>query len=180
MTNEPPGGKGVRTNSIDLLRGIVMVVMMLDHTRDYIHYGALSINPLDLTQTNTLLFLTRWITHYCAPTFVFLAGVGAYLRLARGRTKSKQSRFLISRGLWLVVLEFTVIRLEALFNIDPMFLGMPQVIWVIGISMIILAALSYLPLKVIAAFGLAMIQRIDTKSPIVDVIASVIQHHDHH
>jgi uncharacterized membrane protein len=134
-----------------------MVVMMLDHTRDYIHYGALSINPLDLTQTNTLLFLTRWITHYCAPTFVFLAGVGAYLRLARGRTKSKQSRFLISRGLWLVVLEFTVIRLEALFNIDPMFLGMPQVIWVIGISMIILAALSYLPLKVIAAFGLAMI-----------------------
>ena len=146
-----------RIDSIDLLRGIVMVIMMLDHTRDYVHYGALSLNPLDLTQTNTLLFLTRWITHFCAPTFVFLAGTGAYLQFARGKSKSELSRFLISRGLWLIVLEFTVVRLGAFFNVDPGFLGMLQVIWVIGVSMIVLAALIHLPLKVMAAFGLVMI-----------------------
>jgi uncharacterized membrane protein len=131
--------------------------MMLDHTRDYVHYGALSLNPLDLTQTSTLLFLTRWITHYCAPAFVFLAGTGAYLQFARGKSKGELSRFLISRGLWLIVLEFTVVRIAVIFNIDRGFLGMPQVIWVIGVSMIVLAALIHLPLKVIAGFGLAMI-----------------------
>ena len=157
MKDEIPGRRTLRIDSIDLLRGIVMVIMMLDHTRDYVHYGALSLNPLDLTQTNTLLFLTRWITHYCAPTFVFLAGTGAYLQFARGKSKSELSRFLISRGLWLIVLEFTVVRLGALFNVDPGFLGMPQVIWVIGVSMIVLAALVHLPLKVTAGFGLAMI-----------------------
>lgn len=146
-----------RTNSIDLLRGIVMVIMMLDHTRDYVHSGALTSNPLDLTQTSTALFLTRWITHFCAPTFVFLAGTGTYLQFARGKSKSELSRFLVSRGLWLIVLEFTLVRLGALFNIDPGFLGMPQVIWVIGISMIILAALIHLPLKAVAAFGLALV-----------------------
>ena len=157
MKDEIPGRRTLRIDSIDLLRGIVMVIMMLDHTRDYVHYGALSLNPLDLTQTNSLLFLTRWITHYCAPTFVFLAGTGAYLQFARGKSKRELSRFLISRGLWLIVLEFTVVRLGALFNVDPGFLGMPQVIWVIGVSMIVLAALVHLPLKVTAGFGLAMI-----------------------
>jgi uncharacterized membrane protein len=154
---EIPCRKSARTDSIDLLRGVVMVIMMLDHTRDFVHYGALTLNPLDFTQTTTLLFLTRWITHYCAPTFVFLAGTGAYLQFARGKTKSELSRFLITRGLWLIVLEFTVVRLVVLFNIDPGFLGMPQVIWVIGVSMIVLAALIHLPLKVIGAFGLVMI-----------------------
>jgi uncharacterized membrane protein len=152
-----PDSKTQRIDSIDLLRGIVMVIMMLDHTRDYVHYGALSLNPLDFRQTTTLLFLTRWITHYCAPTFVFLAGTGAYLRFARHQSKRELSRFLISRGLWLIVLEFTVVRLGAIFNVDRAFFGMPQVIWVIGVSMIVLAALIYLPVKVIAGFGLAMI-----------------------
>jgi uncharacterized membrane protein len=147
----------LRIDSIDLLRGIVMVIMMLDHTRDFVHYGAFSFDPLDLTQTSTLLFLTRWITHFCAPTFVFLAGTGAYLQLARGKSKSELSRFLITRGLWLVVLEFTVVRLGVTFSVDPRFLGMLQVIWVIGVSMIVLAALVHLPLRVIAAFGVAMI-----------------------
>ena len=146
-----------RIDSIDLLRGIVMVIMMLDHTRDYIHYGALSFDPLDLTQTNTLLFLTRWITHFCAPTFVFLAGTGCYLRFARGKSKSDLSRFLIMRGLWLIVLEITVVRLLCFFNYEIKFLGFLQVIWVIGVSMIVLAALIHLPLKVIAALGVAMI-----------------------
>jgi len=146
-----------RTDSVDLLRGIVMVIMMLDHTRDYVHSGALSSNPLDLTQTSTALFLTRWITHFCAPTFVFLAGTGAYFQLARGKSKSELSRFLVSRGLWLIVLEFTLVRFGAIFNVDPSFAGMPQVIWVIGISMIVLAGLIHLPLKAVAAFGLTMV-----------------------
>jgi len=146
-----------RIDSIDLLRGIVMVIMMLDHTRDFVHNAALRFDPLDLSQTNTLLFLTRWITHFCAPTFVFLAGTGAYLQLARGKSKSELSRFLITRGLWLIVLELTVVRLGAFFNFDLRFVALLQVIWVIGVSMIVLAALLHLPLKVIAAFGIGMI-----------------------
>jgi uncharacterized membrane protein len=146
-----------RVDSIDLLRGIVMVIMMLDHTRDFVHNAALRFDPLDLSQTNTLLFLTRWITHFCAPTFVFLAGTGAYLQLARGKSKRELSRFLITRGLWLIVLELTVVRLGCFFSFDLRFLALLQVIWVIGVSMIVLSALLYLPLKLIAAFGIAMI-----------------------
>jgi len=146
-----------RIDSVDLLRGIVMVVMMLDHTRDFVHNAALRFDPVDLSQTNTLLFLTRWITHYCAPTFVFLAGTGAYLQFARGKSKSEMSRFLVTRGLWLIVLEFTVVRLFCFFSVDPGFFGFMQVIWVIGVSMIVLAALIHLPVKVIGGFGLAMI-----------------------
>src|SRR6476619_7039927 len=98
-----------RIDSIDLLRGIVMVIMMLDHTRDFVHYVALQgFDPTDLTHTSAKLFFTRWITHYCAPVFVFLAGTGAYLQLARGKSKRELSRFLVSRGLWLIFLEFTV------------------------------------------------------------------------
>jgi uncharacterized membrane protein len=149
-------GRG-RIDSIDLLRGIVMVIMMLDHTRDFVHSGAPLLNPLDLSQTTTALFLTRWITHFCAPVFVFLAGTGAFLQGARGKSKRELSRFLITRGLWLIVLEFTVVRLFAFFNMDPRFLLFLQVIFVIGFSMIVLAALIHLPLKVIAGFGLLMI-----------------------
>ena len=146
-----------RIDSIDLLRGIVMVIMMLDHTRDFVHSGALLFDPTDLTQTTTAVFLTRWITHFCAPVFVFLAGTGAYLQLARGKSKRELSRFLLTRGLWLIVLEFTVVRFGFLFNLDYRLLGVMQVIWVIGVSMIVLAALIHLPLRVVAAFGIAMI-----------------------
>ncbi|HLN98909.1 MAG TPA: heparan-alpha-glucosaminide N-acetyltransferase domain-containing protein [Pyrinomonadaceae bacterium] len=150
-------GRRTRIDSIDLLRGIVMVVMMLDHTRDFVHSAAFQFDPTDLTQTNVALFLTRWITHYCAPVFVFLAGTGAYLQLARGKSRKDLSRFLITRGLWLIVLEFTVVRFGATFNLDYRFFGMMQVIWVIGVSMILLAGLIYLPLRVVAGFGLALI-----------------------
>jgi uncharacterized membrane protein len=144
------GPVGGRIDSIDLLRGIVMVIMMLDHTRDFVHSGAFTFDPTDLTKTTTAVFLTRWITHYCAPVFVFLAGTGAYLQVARGKSKRELSRFLVTRGLWLIVLEFTVVRFGVFFSLDYRFLGMMQVIWVIGVSMIVLAALIHLPLKVIA------------------------------
>src|SRR2546426_6326039 len=137
---EPAKPARSRIDSIDLLRGIVMVIMMLDHTRDYVHSGALLFDPLDLSKTTTALFLTRWITHFCAPVFVFLAGTGAYLQFARGKSKRDLSRFLITRGLWLIVLEVTVVRTAAFFSFNLSLLALIQVIFVIGFSMIVLAA----------------------------------------
>jgi uncharacterized membrane protein len=146
-----------RLGSIDLLRGLVMIVMVLDHTRDFVHAGGLTSDPTNLANTTPMLFMTRWVTHYCAPIFVFLAGVGAYLQRSRGMSTSDLSRFLLTRGLWLIVLEATVIRITTWFNVDYSYLMTLQVIWTLGVSMIVLAALIHLPLRVIAAFGLAMI-----------------------
>lgn len=146
-----------RVNAVDLLRGIVMVFMLLDHTRDFVHREALNFDPTDLTKTNTLLFFTRWITHFCAPIFVFLAGTGAFLHGARVKSKAGLSKFLITRGLWLILLEFTVIRVIVWFNVDFHFALMLQVIWAIGVSMIVLAGLIHLPLRAIAVFSIAMI-----------------------
>lgn len=147
-----------RINSIDLVRGIVMVVMLLDHTRDFVHRDVLQgFDPTDLSRTNVVLFFTRWITHFCAPVFVFLAGTSVYLQFARGKSKRDLSQFLITRGLWLVVLEFTLVRCAVFLNFDYRFLGVLQVIWVIGVSMIVLAALILLPLRVVGSFGVLMI-----------------------
>jgi uncharacterized membrane protein len=99
-----------RIDSIDLLRGLVMVIMLIDHTREYVHAESFRFSPTDLSKTDAALFLTRWITHICAPTFVFLAGTSVYLQKLRGKTTQELSRFLLTRGLWLIVLEFTVIR----------------------------------------------------------------------
>jgi uncharacterized membrane protein len=147
-----------RIDSIDLLRGIVMVIMLLDHTRDFVHRGQLmGLDPTDLATTSPMLFFTRWITHFCAPLFVFLAGTGAYLQFARGKSKRELSKFLLTRGLWLIVLEFTLIRCLVVLNFDYTFLGVMQVIWVLGVSMIVLAGLIHLPLRVVGAFGVLMI-----------------------
>jgi hypothetical protein len=89
-----------RLNSIDFLRGLVMVIMLLDHTREFVHADAFRFSPTDLTKTNVLLFFTRWITHICAPTFVFLAGTSVYLQLMRGKSRTELSKFLLTRGLW--------------------------------------------------------------------------------
>jgi uncharacterized membrane protein len=153
-----PSATRTRLGSIDLLRGLVMIVMVLDHTRDYVHIEGLTGDPTNLATTTPMLFLTRWITHYCAPIFVFLAGIGAYLQYARGMSARDLSRFLITRGLWLIVLEATVIRVTTWFNVDyGLLLSNLQVIWTLGVSMIVLAALIHLPLRAIAAFGLVLI-----------------------
>lgn len=149
-----PAGR-VRVDFIDALRGLVMVVMALDHTRDYLHVGSLTYNPTDVTSTTIALFLTRWITHFCAPAFVFLAGLGAAFA-GRNRSRGELARFLITRGLWLVVLELTVVSFA--WSFDPsMRMFTVQVIWAIGWSMVALAALSYLPVPALIAFGLVLI-----------------------
>jgi uncharacterized membrane protein len=145
-----------RVDSIDLLRGLVMVIMMLDHTRDYFNAAAYQYDPTDLTKTSVALFLTRWITHYCAPTFFFLAGTGAFLRRQRS-TPADMTRFLVSRGLWLIVLELTVVRIGITFNLHFDEYNFGQTIWALGWSMIVLAGLVHLPLWLTGAFGVTMV-----------------------
>ena len=152
-----PPAKRTRLDSVDLLRGLVMVIMALDHARDYFHYAAPLFDPTDLSKTTPALFLTRWITHFCAPVFVFLAGTGAYLSLTRGRTKRDLTWFLLTRGAWLVFLELTLIRFGWTFDLRLDRYMFVQVIWALGWSMIVLAGLIHLPLRIIAAFGLVMI-----------------------
>jgi uncharacterized membrane protein len=166
---ETPSPERVRSriDSVDLLRGLVMVIMMLDHTRDFVHHDTFFFDPSDITRTYPALFFTRWITHFCAPVFVFLSGSGAYFQLARGKPRAELSRFLVKRGLWMIVLEFTLIRFLVFWNVDySQFLGMAQVIWVFGWSMILLAGLIYLPLRAVTVFGLTMIALHNLLDPI--------------
>ncbi|HEY7186006.1 MAG TPA: heparan-alpha-glucosaminide N-acetyltransferase domain-containing protein [Vicinamibacterales bacterium] len=134
-----------RLTALDALRGAVMIVMALDHTRDFIHAGAMVFSPEDLTRTTPLLFFTRWVTHICAPTFMWLAGAGAFLRLQRDQSKPRLSRFLVTRGLWLIGVELIVMRLGMNFSLslaNPLLL---IVLTALGLSMIVLAGLIYLP-----------------------------------
>jgi uncharacterized membrane protein len=146
--------KPLRLDSVDILRGVAMVVMALDHVRDYFHWARF--DPLNLAYTTPWLFATRWITHHCAPTFVFLAGTGAFLSLARGKSREQLSRFLLTRGLWLVFLELTVVRFLWLFNLDYA-ITIAQVIWAIGWSMVCLSALVFLPRWALTLICLGMI-----------------------
>lgn len=125
-----------------------MVVMALDHVRDFVHYR---VEPLDLEATTVPLYATRWITHLCAPVFMLLAGASAYLQLQRGKTRRALSWFLVTRGLWLIVLELTVIRCTGwFFNVDFHVIGL-AVIWALGASMVVLAALIWVPRPLLAA-----------------------------
>jgi uncharacterized membrane protein len=143
-----------RLDAIDLVRGAVMVLMALDHTRDF--FTNVTFDPLDLSRTTTPLFLTRWVTHFCAPVFVFLAGTGAFLFGARGKTRPQLAWFLASRGLWLVLLEFTLVHLGWSFRLDY-HLVTGQVIWAIGWSMVALAGLVFLPTWAVAAAGIVLV-----------------------
>jgi uncharacterized membrane protein len=148
----PHGAARPRLDGIDFLRGLVMAIMVLDHARDF--FGGSSMNPRDVHDTS--LFLTRWVTHFCAPIFVFLAGVSAFLYGSRGRARSDIARFLLTRGLWLMLIELTVVRFAWTFDVSYDFVFM-QVIWAIGCSMLVLAGLIYVPRWAIAAFALTLI-----------------------
>lgn len=143
-----------RMASIDIMRGLVMVIMALDHARDFYHADAFLFNPTDLEKTTPILFFTRFITHFCAPTFVLLAGTSVRISQQQ-KSKKDLSLFLLTRGLWLIFLEITVIRFSFLFQFyyDVTFF---QVIWAIGFCMVILAGVIHLPFKVILVLGLAI------------------------
>jgi uncharacterized membrane protein len=148
-------GSKQRIQSIDLLRGIVIVIMALDHVRDFFHIEGASDSPTNLATTTPLLFFTRWITHFCAPTFVFLAGTSAFLQGMR-KPKKELSLFLIKRGLWLVLMELVIVTLGITF--DPAYhIFVLQVIWAIGASMIILGLLVRFPYPVILMYGLLIV-----------------------
>ena len=142
-----------RFKSIDALRGLVMIIMALDHVRDFNHILIGTLNPEDLTKTTTALFFTRWITHLCAPVFMFTAGLGAYWWQDRNKsTADSLSGFLAKRGLWLIVLELTVFRFVINFSLQgPILL---VVLWALGCSMLALALLVRLPLWAIATLSL--------------------------
>jgi len=144
-----------RIESIDFLRGLVMVIMALDHVRDYFIFGSFTSNPTDLDTTTPILFFTRIITHYCAPVFILLTGTSAYLY---GSKKNKQelSKFLFTRGIWLIFLEIIVNNF--LWFFDPSFsMILLQVIWAIAFGMLFLSALIYFSNRVILMAGLSIV-----------------------
>jgi uncharacterized membrane protein len=153
ITGEPDRDVGRRLESVDLLRGAVMVLMVIDHVREF--FMDARVDPTNLAATTPALFFTRWITHFCAPTFVFLAGVGAALSENRGKTRAELSLFLLTRGLWLILLEETVVSLCVFFAIPKMLIAL--IFWAIGWSMIALAGLIFLPRAVVGGLGLGMI-----------------------
>ena len=144
-----------RIESIDLLRGIVIVNMALDHVRDYFHAGNFLYDPTDMAQTNAPVFFTRWVTHFCAPVFVFLAGTSVFL-IGERKTKKELAFFLLKRGLWLVLLEVTIVNFAWGFNAASSIFRL-QVIWVLGLGMVVMSAIIYLPPKIILATGLLIL-----------------------
>lgn len=145
-----------RINSIDITRGLVMVIMALDHVRDFMHTASMSQSPTDLQTTTTLLFMTRWVTHLCAPTFVFLSGVSAYISFKRNNNVSESRAFLLKRGIWLVILEFTFINFALWYDIHFRLMIM-EVISAVGLSFIVLSLLLKLSSRTIGIIGLIII-----------------------
>lgn len=154
-----------RITSIDLLRGAVIILMALDHVRMYFGEGSWYTNPTDLTTTTPLLFFTRWITHFCAPVFIFLAGTSAFLYGARLQNTRQLSRYLLTRGLWLVFVELVIVGFGWTFDITLSY-HILQVIWAIGISMMVLSALVYLPMWAIFAIGVILVAGHNLLDPI--------------
>ncbi|MBD0832071.1 DUF1624 domain-containing protein [Aestuariibaculum sediminum] len=147
--------KSTRIESIDILRGLVMILMALDHVRDYFHQGAFFSSPTDLETTTPILFFTRFITHFCAPVFIFLAGTSAFLYGSK-KTKPELSKFLFTRGIWLIFLEIILNNLLWKFDLNYTSIVL-QVIWAIGLTMTLLSFLIYLNYKILLAFGIVII-----------------------
>jgi uncharacterized membrane protein len=155
--------KRVRIESVDVVRGVIMIIMALDHVRDF--FGFPGANPTDPATTTYALFFTRWITHFCAPVFFLLTGTGAYLSL-RKKSKGELSRFLVTRGFWLIFLELVIVRCFGWqFNFDY-HLIMLVVLWALGWAMIVLSVLLYLPAWAVATFGVVMIATHNLLDPI--------------
>ena len=144
-----------RIASVDILRGIIMIIMALDHTREYFHITAITADPLDPATTTIPLYFTRWITHYCAPVFVLLSGLSAYLS-SRNKTRKEASVFLVKRGIWLVLVEIVIVTFGITFNPFYNFIIL-QVIWAIGCSMILLGLLSAFSYKTVLIAGVAIV-----------------------
>lgn len=148
-------GKSTRIESIDILRGLVMIIMALDHVRDYFYHGSFFVDPTHLETTTPMLFFTRFITHFCAPVFVFLAGTSAYLQSSK-KTKKVLFKFLFTRGIWLIVIEMVVNNLIWTFDFTYS-LQIFQVIWAIGVSMVCLSFLIFFPKKLILILGVLLV-----------------------
>jgi uncharacterized membrane protein len=144
-----------RIESIDLLKGLVMVIMALDHTRDYCHYSAFMFDPADPAHSTLPIFFTRFITNFCAPAFSFLAGLSAFM-IGKRKSPNELSGFLVKRGLWLVFVEIIIISFGWKFDVRFRHIGL-QTIWQLGISMIVLAGLIHLPKRLILIFSLVII-----------------------
>jgi uncharacterized membrane protein len=181
MVTEAVTSKRPRIESVDVVRGVIMILMALDHTRDF--FGQTNFSPTDPTQTTIALFFTRWVTHFCAPVFFLLTGTGAYLSLhkesVRKKSKRELSRYLFTRGLWLIFLEVTLFRCLGLqFNFDY-HLTLLDVLWALGWAMIVLSGLVHLPTKVVTMFGLVLIaghnllDRIQSSNPAWTVLHSL-------
>jgi uncharacterized membrane protein len=162
-----------RLEAIDVVRGVIMIIMALDHTRDF--FGIPGQSPTDLAHASAALFLTRWITYFCAPVFFLLTGTGAYLSLRR-KSPGELSRFLLTRGLWLIFLEVVLLRCLAYqFNFDYR-VTMLLVLWALGWAMITLAALVRLPAWVVTAFGVLLIaghnllDRVQSANPLWSIL----------
>lgn len=155
LINELPGNMK-RNSSIDVMRGLVMVIMALDHVRDLLHTSSLSQSPTDLTTTTPALFFTRWVTYLCAPTFVFLSGTSAFLSMNAKQNLADTRRFLVSRGIWLMVVEFSMVNFGLWF--DPNFsILIFEVIAAIGVGFLILSALLPLSSQTITFIGVMIV-----------------------
>ena len=144
-----------RIESIDILRGVAMVIMALDHVRDFFHYGSFFSDPSNIETTTPILFFTRFITHYCAPVFIFLAGTSAFLYGSK-KTKNQLFKFLFTRGFWLVFLAFVVNNLVWKFDFTYSLIFL-QVIWAIGLCMVLLSLIIYLPFRALLIIGLVLV-----------------------
>jgi uncharacterized membrane protein len=168
--------KRVRLESVDVVRGVIMILMALDHTRDFL--APPGVSPTNLATTTIPLFFTRWITHFCAPVFFLLTGTGAFLSL-RKKSKRELSRFLFTRGLWLIFLEVVLFRCFVLqFNFDY-HITFLDVLWALGWAMIVLSGLVYLPAPAVSAFGIVMIashnlfDSVQSSNPIWSILHSL-------